>query len=786
MKKLFALSIIYTIGIQIIAQNMPIGQWQDYLCFSNVHSIEKVNNIIYAASDVGIFTYDTEEHIIQKLTKLNKLSDIHISAIAAIPNTNKLFIGYSDGNIDILQGRNIENIPDLKIKQINNSKKINHIDFINNKAYCSTDFGVLVVDYNKLEISDFFYIGEDASNVISYQISHTGDSIFVATESGLRGAPISSNQLPFFETWKYISPDQDAYTGVIAIENQIISAKIVNNSSELYEYKSGKWTKIRTSNKIRKLQAFSNKYAIITSNAINIYNDEHLNIEQFKNYLINENIKTPSFSSLIIENDDIKYFGDQKYGLINKVNDEDSQIIPDGPYSNKCFKLVSTSNSLWSAAGDNNHLKTIPAELSILKNNSWRHYTKENEPKFDKIYNIHDIAIDPRNNEHGYLASIRNGVLELNDGEITYHYDNSNSGLQKVAGWIELIGGITIDKNGNLFVNNQEVPFPIVVKPDLITDSIKGWVQYDYMPYENPDNQAWLRQMIYTSWGHIWAISYFDPQGIFIFNPNGTIDTDEDDEYRSPKSDISDSRHSQIKLWDEKGVEINLNPQCIVEDSNRYIWIGTNKGLVVYYRPQNVFNESKPVATRVLVSRNDGSGLADYLLENESITCIAVDGANRKWIGTELSGVYLVSEDGSNTLHSFNTSNSPLISNKINTITINPESGEVYFGTDLGIVSYQGTAIEGKTNYSSVFAFPNPVPPNYEGVITIRGLIENSAVKITDISGKIVYEAVSTGGQIVWNSKNVFNEKVSSGIYLVFATNEDGSQSMVTKIMIVR
>jgi hypothetical protein len=788
MNKFIILSFILSIA-QFGFSQSAIGTWQEYLSYSNVHSVEKIDDIIYAASDIGIFTYDTEEYIMQKFTKLNSLSDIDITTMAAIPNSSKLFIGYSNGNIDIFEDGEVENIPDLEMKTLSYSKQINHIDFFNDFAYCSTDFGILVVDYNNLEIKDFYYIGDEASDVVINQIAHTTDSIFVATESGLRKASINSTALAFYETWKYVGEDKSNYAGVIEVNNHIIIAKENSSSHDIYSYEDGQWSSITSSDDFSALKAFTDNFAVISNDQTDLYYNNLILDQSITSYDIENTSLTPDMKTALVDDDDNIWIGDQDNGLIQIAYDGDTQLLPDGPYSNTCFKLLATGSSLWSVAGDFEHTSPTDAILSIYRDNEWKYITSYNESKISDIDNFCDIVVDPDDDTHAYIASCNDGIVEIQNDTVAYTYNDTNSGLQEIYIW-ELVGGIVMDEDGNLFANNQEVSYPIVVKPVGITDDADGWYQYDYMPYDDAGEQCWLREMIYTSWGDIWAISGYDPHGLFVFDINGTIDDASDDSYRSPENprgtELDDSRNTSFSMWDEDGVEISSNPQCIVEDKDGYIWVGTNQGLYVYYQPQYVFDVDEPTASQILVPRNDGSGLADYLLEDASINAIAVDGANRKWIGTDTEGAYLVSSDGTYTVETFNTDNSSLISDQIISISIDPETGEVFFGTDMGIVSYMGTAIEGKESYSDAYAYPNPVKPNYEGVITVTGLMEDSNVKITDISGKLVYEANSTGGQIVWSGKNFDNKKVSSGVYLVFATNEDGSVSMVTKIMIIR
>ncbi len=275
-----------------------------------------------------------------------------------------------------------------------------------------------------------------------------------------------------------------------------------------------------------------------------------------------------------------------------------------------------------------------------------------------------------------------------------------------------------------------------------------------------------LTGILATSFGQVWLLVKND--GIFVFreNRNGTLS----------------ERFFAVKNQDSELIERVFS---IAEDLDGNIWVGTNKGPVVYYNPVSIFEEQTVLGYQIQIPRNDGTNYADLLLENEIINTIAIDGANRKWLGTESSGVFLMSEDGKEEIHNFNQDNSPLFSNKTVSIAVNNENGEVFFGTDKGVLSFMGQATEGNEDFTDVYVYPNPVREDYEGDITITGLVTDANVKITDVSGNIVYETTALGGQAIWDGKNFSGKRVQTGVYLVFCTNEDGSKTHVTKLLFI-
>ena len=261
-----------------------------------------------------------------------------------------------------------------------------------------------------------------------------------------------------------------------------------------------------------------------------------------------------------------------------------------------------------------------------------------------------------------------------------------------------------------------------------------------------------------------------------VIDDNGTIENQTDDKFRVFKT-FADP--------DNLGSSLNHTREyCIAQDKNGVIWLGTDVGPLLFNNPTKAF-ETDYTCSRVKIPRYDGTNLADYLLVTEKIKSMAIDGANRKWLGTEASGVYLMSENGQETIEHFTTSNSPLLSNDILSVAINPISGEVFFGTGQGIVSYQSDASNAGDSFGDVHAYPNPVRENYVGVITITGLVENTQVKITDLNGNLICQTVSNGSIATWDGKDIHGRKVNTGIYLVICASADGLQSSTTKIMVI-
>ncbi len=780
MKHQIIILLITLIFIKLEAQN-NIGQWKEYLSFNKVNNLTSADNKIYASCDIGIIIYDTQENILTTKTKLNGLSSNNISVIKTLNNNTGIIIGYNDGNIDVFTDK-IYNIPDIKLKTMSVDKTINQIYVIDNTAYCATNFGIVAVNYAKQEIKDTYYIGENSTQIKVYSVTATTDSIYAATEKGIMAAPVNSNKLSFYETWENIT-FFDNYVNLCTVDNKIIAA---TKEGKIDYLNNGSFINIGTYKNYVKIIESKDGFNVVCSDKIFIFNNKLENISQISDINIEEKSYIPNFSSILKYNDNI-WIGDKNMGLI-KVDESFSKIYtPDGPASNMCHKLVVNNNRIYSVAGYQHQIspKFILPEFSLYNNGKWINYTRQSESEFKDVYNLCDIAIDPKNPNHYFISSAHGGIFEFDDDKVINHYTNENSSIKLAYIW-NIVNAIYFDEDGNLFGANMANNNMIILKsinknPDAQFDY---WYSYNYLKNMDVD-VPWIWQITQDNNKLFWCVSRHLPKGLFIFDTNNTLENPLDDRFMCKVTNDS-PQGSKLLFWDNEGQVIDKNPTYVAKDKNGYMWIATSSGLLVYYQTGNIFDVQRPVFSRIKVAREDDSGYADYLLEDIAINHIKVDNADRKWISTENNGVYLISSDGNKIIHHFTVKNSPLLSNTVYCIDINENTGEVFIATSSGIISYKGTSSAYRNNYNNVKVYPNPVRPEYNGNIIIRGLKDNSTVRITDLSGNLVYGALSLGGQINWNGRDLNNKKVSSGVYLVFATNTDGEESMVTKIMIIK
>ena len=466
--------------------------------------------------------------------------------------------------------------------------------------------------------------------------------------------------------------------------------------------------------------------------------------------------------------------------MLEKVKD----IVPNSPIRNYSYHLNTIGNRLLVAGGNFYYPNVLyPGTAMKYENGKWITFEEEAAIALagELAYqNVTDVVQDPNDTEHHWLGTMRSGIYEFKDYKLVNHYSYENSPLttilpdHKNAHWYVRVTALNYDNDGNLWMMNNECETIVrILKKDgtwtsIHFDDIAGNTTFDKIIF---DRRGWM-----------WSNSRRDATtghyaGILVMNYNGTLSTQNDDNYIFIHSfhNQDGTDYDPVFVYD------------ITETLDGSIWIGTNHGLFVCEDPSTVFNKDFYL-TQLKVPRNDGSNLADYLLNGVNVKCITIDGGNRKWIGTIDNGVYLISANGMETIEHFTAENSPLISNTINDIAINGETGEVFIATDKGLCSYHGDATDPAPSISSksLKVYPNPVRPEYQGKVHITGLMYNSNVKIVSAAGKLVTEGTSIGGEFTWDCCMQNGRHVASGIYYAFCTDEEGNKGAVAKILMIR
>ncbi len=745
------------------AQEIPIGDWRDHLPYSDAVSVTYGDKIVYCATNSAIFTYNEENKTIDRLSLVNGLSDIGISKIKFNDYNKRVIIAYLNGNLDIIdENKNISNLSFIKNSNVVGSKSINHIYLKGKLAYLSTGFGIVVLDTDELEIVDTYLFGPLGNYIVTNSVTMDDTNIYAATDQGVYFADKNNPNLIDYNVWSSIATlGTLKYSNIVSFANRLFVSydDAAYEADTLYYNDSGIWQKFPANavgQNIHDLSVSNNHLISVSENLFTVY-DDSLNFFQAIYSFNNQFSITPL--ECIMKEDNYYWVADKNNGLIKTIDNLvlGEIIVPNGPSSPNVFNMDFFEDELWLVSGGYG-IGLQEKLINHSSNGTWGNFS--NTMLNSQGMNARDmvsVAINPGNKNNVYVGSWKDGLFEYNNGAVTNIYTVYNSVLDSVISGVNVtaIGALEFDADNNLWAVSSFAKNILAVK--TINNN---WYSYDFPGKTEPGEE--YHNLLIDQNNYKWILSIVKNR-ILVFDDNGTLDNTNDD--RS----VLNNNFSGGRI------------QSIVEDLDGEIWIGTDQGISVFYNPSNVFDEN--IKAEQIYIQQDGQ--TQVLLETEVATVIAVDGANRKWVGTQNSGVYLLSEDGTEQIEHFTIDNSPLFSNNIFDITINPKTGEVYFGTAKGLISYKGTATDADSDFNNVFVYPNPVKPGFNGTIAIRGLVKDTDVRITDISGNIVYQTTSLGGQAVWDGKDFNGNKVQTGVYMVFNGSPDGNLKAAAKILFI-
>lgn len=753
--------------VQAYPQN---NRWTIYAAYHDASKCVSVGSKIYVLSDGGLYSYDYEDMDVVTYDKSGVLSDNGIFDISYCSEEKTLVIAYNNGNIDLLyDDGSVYNMTDFKNKTAGD-KTINDI-YVNGKnMYMSTNYGLLIVDIAERIFSKTYTLDYGINSV-----AVDGNFIYAATDNGVYKGNTADN-LQDKSKWSVITKN--------AID------EFIDFNGKLYSLtSSGVFSIDKSTFAMTNISKFSAKYwsicndMLLLSDASSLYS---VGTDGKMTLLDGKGIRTADYAGntywCACGTDGLKGMS-LKDG---KFTENVSSVIPDSPMRNYSYFLRMTpENRLLVAGGSFNYNgQSFPGTLMKYENQSWTCFDEETPIATvgKSLYvNVTDIAQDPNDSEHHFAGSASDGIFEFKDYKMVNHYDYRNSPLQSILPsssrpnayvWIT---GLEYDKDGNLWMLNNQT--------DTIVRILKNDGKWAALYYSEIKDIPTLDQVLFDNRGWAWIncrrttnnpVNY---AGVFCVDTKGTLENTADD-----------SRKFITRFSNQDGVAYSPDLfNCIAEDLDGNIWFGTDKGPFVTYSPEDVFDNGF-YFTQVKIPRNDGTNLADYLLSDVNITCITIDGGNRKWMGTSGNGVYLLSSDGIEMIEHFTTENSPLISDNIESIAIDGSTGEVFFGTDAGLVSYLGTATDpaGSLSDDNIKVYPNPVRPEYTGRISITGLMRDTDVKIVSASGYLVNSGTSVGGEYTWDGKNKGGKRVASGVYYVLAADAEGNSGAVAKILVIR
>lgn len=764
---------IFAVLLSILLIPMGFAQknqsWIGYFSYNNIKDISQAPTKFFAASENALFSKSDATNEIKTTNTIDGLSGQTISCIYHSPTFNRTLIGYENGLLIVVNESDgtIKKVVDIINKQLpENLKKINHFTEFEGIAYLSCDFGIVQFNLSTLLFGDTYFIGNSGEEIRVNQTTVANGFIYAScTFNGIRRANINSNNLNNFSEWTEVNAG--SWNGVAQVGNELVA---MNSNGNLNRFNGTTFQSfIQFPEAALDLRSSENLLSVTFSNQVKFYNAQLATILTITDEQLQQVI-LPKFTCATIIGT-TAYIGTTENGVITtKITGATSYdyLLPDGPLRNSAFAINATTQNVWVVFGgydskynpyDYNGL-TAPAlyGISKLMDKQWLQIPPS-EVLGAKA--LSHIAINPKNTNEVFITSYFSGLLKLENDVPTFLYTTANTAPNGLEN-IEIVNNPNdvrvnnpaFDKTGNLWMMNNLTTKALKV---LKTDG-----QWQRISFESVISGL-------TSYGGLvidknntkWAASR---EGVIAYNESSGIlkvITDGSDKGNLPSPDV----------------------RTIAIDNRNQLWIGTGKGLRVLSSIDRYSSEGQITTSAIIILEEN---VAQELLFQQFITDIVVDGANNKWIGTANSGVFQFSSDGQETLQQFTIDNSPLPSNTINDIDINPITGEVFFATPQGIVAYKGISTEGGENLKNVIVYPNPVRPGFAGTVKITGLLDKANIKITDISGNLVHEVISEGGTIEWDTTAFGKYKVASGVYMIFISAEDGIETTVKKVMIVR
>ncbi len=732
-------------GIQTITFSQ-IGIWQTHASYQSGQSVAVVGTKIYAATQNGFFYYDKNTGETTTLSKADGLSDVGINRILYLADQKKILIAYQNGNLDFLavtetgEPNGVTNVNTIvSATNLPELRRINHLNRINNTVYLSTAFGIVVLDIIKSEVRDT-YLGRrlDGLPLFVFQTTATSDSLYALTGALQPSDYVSQLQAIRFApnvniadpaNWKSITkPGSRTTTSVESIVTNQGRLSITVTGTGVYEQQNGQWvlTKPLLNTLIRQFPAASSPI-LATDKDVTLPG-----IGSFSGPLL-------ANPREVVADGNTVWVADGKNGLLLGNAGAFQRIAPDGPSRDSFTGLYTYPQTLVTLAASRTDNTPVPLEYLSVLSGRWN--------RVDIVTAGFNSAAYLPTEQRLYLGSFGSGLWSQNEGQTPV-------AVMLPATIGPLITSLAADTDGNLWIATSQTN---AQQATLHRRQADG--QFKSFP---AIGQVDIVQVVPDDNGFLWIRPRLG-NGLIVFDP-------------------ATNRVRYLTTQTGQGALPTNSVRSLAKDRNGAIWVGTDAGPTVFDNPYSAFDGTVDAQPPLLNRRR--------LLSNEVITAIVVDGGNRKWIGTR-NGLYLVAPDGSQLLETFTAQNSPLPVNTIQALAIEPISGKLFIqtGTDTrayGLVSYQGAATEPIEVLTGLTIFPNPVRPDFNGTVGIRGLTENSTVKILDAGGQLVYEARSQGGTATWNLIDYRGRQAQTGIYLVVVITADGTEGVRGKLAVVR
>jgi hypothetical protein len=740
LKCLFSIVLIeFFTSFPINAQSeIPLGAWRLHISYNSINSIAVSDQKVFGAARNGVMVIDRSDKSIETYTKLTGLSGTGITNLNYDQERRQLLVVYEDGKIDVIKDDVVTSLDPTRNSALSGSKKINHISIHEDLAYLSADFGVILFDLVRGEVKETWRdIGANGSTLKIFESTFKGDSIFLATDRGVLAGELNTNLLDYTFWKKFDSAEfSDSIISVAAFNDKVYAAV---SGTGLFRYESGVWTKqnILQDVSLKSLDASPTGLFISGDSALWRLSSDNI-FSKIEDDLLHE-------PTMAVEENNQLWIADDENGIVSNPAGTFVSYLPNGPSNSRAFNLSFSNKILYLLGGGYSSEYTPLGSKGRIDQFSQGSWSQQSSSLLD----LTDIAFNS-DTDLTYISSFGYGIEERNmDGSLKT-LDENNSPLinTNFPSRSVMISSIERASDG-LWVANYGAPQPL----HFLSDQ-NSWESYSFSVAAS----RYPLKLAVDFFNSLWVV--LNPAqggGVLVFNKD-------------------ENANRYLSNVDGSGGLPNKAVRSIAIDREGLIWLGTDEGVCYFYSTDEVFSSGVDAVNPIFENR--------FLLRDDKVTAISVDGGNRKWIGTE-RGVWLFSPNGEKLFYNFTAENSPLLSNAILDIEINDETGEVFFATDQGLVSFRADATESTQQFQTLKIFPNPVTPSFQGTVSISGLATDAIVKITDISGKLIWETRAYGGTASWNMTDYSGRRAKTGIYLVFSSSSDGAETAVGKIAVI-
>ena len=749
MRSRLLLFCLVALSVTAGAQDRPIGYWRAHLPYTAAVGVVRQGDTLFCAAQQNFFTYNVVNGATETFSRIDGMADVGMSRVGYDTVTSTVILAYSNSNIDLYKNETFFNIPYLKTYNASGSKAVNDIYTYGGTAYLSTDIGILLLDLSKREVKETYTFTAGGQPIPIHGVGEMGDSLYAGSAQGVYKASVLNPNLQVFSFWEQVGGARNI-SSLLVMDGKVYASSadslfvlgggtlnfVWHAPATITHLDAGSGTLLAGVN----YGGYGDVYALNPADYSKV-DSSHLGIHT-------QSVETGDGSI---------YSADLYQGIVKHIHGGSNIFIrPNGPSGLTGFDFFAYNKDVWVAHGSHSGSWTPTGNgsgISHLSGDVWKSWTT---PQLGDT--VTDVLKVYKNLATGsvYAGSFTGGMLQLNSDGNTWH--NFPQVERKSGELIVPVTGLTSDANNTIWINQMGAVDELAAMTQDGT-----WYHY-HVPFSRPFPNA-AADVLVDDNNLKW---YFGPQGggVIVYNDNNTLANSSDDTYR------------QLVEGTGSGGLPDETVNCLAKDKDGEIWIGTNSGVGVIACPALVI-AGQCEATQPVVQYDQFAGL---LFTGQQVNSIAVDGANRKWVATN-QGLWLLSPTADKAIYYFTTDNSPLFSNIVQKVSVDPVTGDVYIGTDQGIMSYRSTATDGVATDDSMLVFPNPVPAGYGGTIAIKGLSANADVRITDVSGQLVYRTQALGGQAVWNGLDYTGVRPQTGVFLIFVTSSDGTVKKVGKMV---